>query len=156
VSLHPGRAGAGGLVFEGELDAPVGISRWSQAYLQYALHEAVRTGALARDAGLFTDVDFSTAEGRATLPESSAVYTPSAAAKFFDISKARSPLLPFADTVSSMLAFIHAAVVSRRNAEMRVTSGFAAMEVPPKAAKAAAGEKASAAGKKRHASSDPY
>jgi hypothetical protein len=29
------------------------------------------------------------------------------------------------------------------------------MEVPPKAAKAA-GEKAAAAGKKRHASSDPY
>jgi hypothetical protein len=155
VSLHPGRAGAGGLVFEGELDAPVGISRWSQAYLQYALHEAVRTGATARDAGLFTDVDFSTVEGRATLPESSAVYTPSAAAKLFDNSKARSPLLPFADTVSSMLAFIHAAVVSRRNAENSVTSGFAAMEVPPKAAKAA-GEKAAAAGKKRHASSDPY
>ena len=72
-----------------------------------ALHETVRTGAKARDAGLFTDVDFSTAEGRATLPESSAVYIPSAAAKFFDNSKARSPLLPFADTVSSMLAFFH-------------------------------------------------
>ena len=63
-----------------------------------ALHETVRTGAKARDAGLFTDVDFSTAEGRATLPESSAVYTPSVAAKNFDTSKALSPLLPFADT----------------------------------------------------------
>ena len=155
ASLHPGRAGGGCLVFEGEFDAPVGISRWSQAYLQYALHEAVRTGATARDAGLFTDVDFSTTEGRATLPESSAVYTPSAAAKLFDNSKARSPLLPFADTVSSMLTFIRAAVVSRRNAENSVTSGLAAMEVPPKAAKAtkAAGE-TSVAGKKRPA--DPF
>ena len=114
-----------------------------------ALHETVRTGAKAQDAGLFTDVDFSTAEGRATLPESSAVYTLSAAAKNFDNSKARSPLLPFADTVSSMLAFfhiIHAAVGSRRYAENSVTSGLGAMD----------GEKSAAAGKKWHASSDPY
>ena len=117
VSLHPGRACAEGLVdIDGERDAPVGISKWSQANLQYALHEAVRTGVKARGAGLFTDVDFSTTEGRATLPEASAVYTPSAAAKLFDNSKARSPL--FADTVSSMLAFIRAAVVSRRNTNL--------------------------------------
>ena len=154
MSLHPGRACAEGLVdIDGERDAPVGISKWSQANLKYALHEAVRTGVKARGAGLFTDVDFSTTGGRATLPEASAVNTPSAAAKLFDNSKARSPL--FADTVSSMLAFIRAAVVSRRNAENSVTSGFAAMEVPPKAAKAA-GDKLAAAGKKRRAARDPY
>ena len=64
VSLHPGRACAEGLVdIDGERDAPVGISKWSQANLQYALHEAVRTGVKARGAGLFTDVDFSTTGG---------------------------------------------------------------------------------------------
>ena len=111
VSLHPGRAYAEGLDdIDGMRDAPVGISKWSQANLQYALHEAVRTGVKARGAGLFTDVDFSTTGGRATLPKASAVNTPSAAAKLFDNSKARSPL--FADTVSSMLAFIRAAVAS--------------------------------------------
>jgi len=112
VSLHPG-AGAGGLVVDGKRDAPVDFSRWSQVYLQYTLHEAVRTGAKARDVGLFADVDFRTTEGQATLPEASAVYTPPAAALLFDNSKARSPLVLFAeDTVSSMLAFIRAAVVS--------------------------------------------
>jgi len=138
VSLHPG-AGVGGLVFDGKSDAPVGLSRWSQVYLQYTHHEAARTDAKARDVRLFADVDFSTTEGHATLPEASAVYTPPAAALLFDNSKARSPLVLFADTVSSMLAFIRAAVVSCR------ISGLAAIRwkcLPCKAAaeKSAAGK----------------
>ena len=64
---------AEGLINIDGVDAPVGISKWSQANLEYALHEAVRTGVKARGAGLFTDVGFSTTGGRATLPEASDV-----------------------------------------------------------------------------------
>ena len=146
--------------FEGWCVAPAGVSRWIQAYLQHALHEAVLCGSEAhgtetREAVFFADVDYSSAEGRATLPEAGAVYTPAMAWSFFDNSKDGSPLVPFAETSSSMVAFIRAAVVSRRAAEHAVTSqrGFAAL-VSPKADHEddAGGAKRSGAGRKRRAS----
>ena len=137
VAVKHGYAGAGALVFEGSCDAPAGVSRWSHAHLQHALHEAVVSGSKARgtetrEAAFFADVDYSSTEGRATLPEAGAVYTPATALSFFDNSKDDSPLVPFAETSSSMVAFIRAAVVSRRAAEHAVTSqrSFAAFATP--------------------------
>ena len=151
---------------------PAGFSKWSLQHLQWALHDAALTGARSRDGGrdaIFFDVDYSSEVGRAKLPDPCTVHSVKTVrvSTVYDSDKPVSPLSPFNNTHSSILALIRAAVVSRRNSEVAVTLHlrFAALVRRPEPAADDAGGDADGKGKakrgtaaehKRHRPADDY
>ena len=146
-------------MFEDSRTCPVGWSQWSLPHLQWALHEAALAGALSRGGDIFFDVDYSSEDGRSKLPDPRTEYSMMTVKTVYDSDVAGSPLFPFNNTVASMIAFIRAAVVSRRKAEFAVISqeGFVNLVKRPEPAKGdgtsgdadAADKEKSAAGHKR-------
>ena len=122
------------------------------------LQEPAVAGA-SRGGSIFLNVDYTSEEGRSTLLDPCTEYSMTTVKTVYDSEVAGTPLFPFNNTVASMIAFIRAAVVSRRKAEYEVTkqAGFVALVKRPEPAKGdgtagdadAADKEKSAAGHKR-------